>query len=143
MNLREVIEQLERGDVQRIRDKYGPQQGCAAHPMWGRIKVTINRHERLHRQLVDPGEFDGDKERFLEFFAVARNKLTHRRKRKKDNEDELEMLPYRLVVEAVPHRDKDIREEKKRPMYCDGGMRVGGEANDWEVWRRLDKEYYK
>jgi hypothetical protein len=42
MNLREVIEQLERGDVQRIRDKYGLQQGRAAHPMWQRIKVTIN-----------------------------------------------------------------------------------------------------
>jgi hypothetical protein len=42
-NLREfeVIEQLERGDVQRIRDKYGPQQGRAAHPVWRRIKVTI------------------------------------------------------------------------------------------------------
>jgi len=65
VNLQEVIEQLERGDVQRIRDKNGPQQGRAAHPMWRRIKVTINRREHLHRQLVDPGEFDGDKKRFL------------------------------------------------------------------------------
>jgi hypothetical protein len=64
-NLRELIEQLEHGDVQRICDKYGPQQGHMAHPMWSKIKVTINRRERLYHQLMDPGEFNGDKEQFL------------------------------------------------------------------------------
>jgi hypothetical protein len=110
MNLWEVIEQLEHGDMQQIHDKDGLQQGCVAHPMWQRIKVTINHCEHLHCQLVDPGEFDGDKEWFLGFFSVAHNKLTHSQKHKKDNENKLaqEMLPYWLIVEAVPHQDKEV-----------------------------------
>ena len=71
MNLQEVVEQLERGDVQRIRDKYGPQQGRASDRIWPRIKVTVNRRERLYHQLKDPGEFNSDKERFFKFFTAT------------------------------------------------------------------------
>jgi hypothetical protein len=38
---------------------------------------------------MDPSEFDGDKERFFEFFTVSR--------KRKANEDDSEMVPYRRV----------------------------------------------
>ena len=148
-NLWEVIDQLECGDVQRIRDKYGPQEGRAAHSMWPKIKVTINRRERLYHQLMDPSEFGGNKDHFFEFFTVAHDVLAHGRKRKA-NRDDPEMVPYRLIVEAVPHRDKDIQEERQSPMYQDEAGSFSsqhwherwGNVNDWEVWRMLKKEYY-
>ena len=147
-NLQEVIDQLEHGEVQQIRDKYGPQQGRAAHSMWPKIKVTINRRERLYHQLMDPNEFDGDKDQFFKFFVTTCNA---RNRKRKANDDQLEMVPYHLFVEAVPHRDKDIREERKSAAYHDESGSFSsqlwhekwGNANSWEVWRMLGKEYYK
>jgi hypothetical protein len=146
-NLREVIDQLDHGEVQRIRDEYGPRQGRAAQSMWPKIKVTINRRERLYHQLMDPNEFNGDKDRFFEFFETP---YSTRNRKRKANDNQLEMVPYRLVVEAVPHRDKDIREERESASYHDEtGSFSGqiwhekwGDANNWEVWRMLEKEYY-
>ncbi|KAF8223991.1 hypothetical protein L208DRAFT_1411049 [Tricholoma matsutake] len=131
MNLREVIEQLERGEVRRIRDKYGPQQGRAAHSMWPKIKVTINRRERLYHQLMDPSEFKGDKDRFFKFFATTRNLRSQKRKA---DDNQLEMVPYRLVVEAVPHRDKDIQEEKESTAYHDGAGSFSSELWHLDWW---------
>jgi hypothetical protein len=61
------------------------------------------------------------------------------------------MVPYRRVVEAIPHRDKDIREEREDRAYRDenGSFSIQrwhekwGNANYWEIWRMLEKEYYK
>jgi hypothetical protein len=147
MNLQEVIEQLKRGEVRQIQDKYGPQQGRAAHSMWPKIKITINRRERLYHQLMDPREFNGDKDRFFKFFATTRN-IRNRKRKADDNQSET--VPYRLVVEAVLHRDKDIREERESTAYCDETGSFSsqlwherwGNANSWEVWRMLEKEYY-
>jgi len=60
------------------------------------------------------------------------------------------MVPYWLIVEAVPHQDKDIQEERQSPMYQDEAGSFSsqhwherwGNVNDWEVWRMLKKEYY-
>jgi len=142
-DLRGVIDQVECGGVQRIRDEYGPRRGRAPHPVWSTIKGTINRHERVYHQLVDPGEFAGNKERFFAFFADPR-----RQKRKADEGSNL--IPYRLVAEAIPPRDKDIRQEKEGAKYRDeAGLfsvqrwkQQWGEANDWEIWRALEKERY-
>jgi hypothetical protein len=147
-NLQEVIEQLERGEVRWIGDKYGPQQGCATHSMWLKIKVTINRRERLYHQLRDPSEFNGDKDRFFKFFTTTTRNI--RSRKRKADENQLEMVPYRLVVKAIPHGDKDIREERESAAYCDEAGSFSshlwherwGDANSWEVWRMLKKEYH-
>ena len=150
-NLREVVEQLERGDVQWICDKYSPRQGRAADRMWLRIKVTVNCRERLYHQLMDPSEFNGDKERFFKFFMATHSMLAQGRKRKANGpEGNPEMVPYQLIVEAIPHRDKDIRKEKESPAYLDETSSFSsphwharwGDANSWEIWRMLKKEYY-
>jgi len=151
-NLREVIEQIERGDVQRIREKYGPQRGRPGHPIWPSIKSTVNRRERVYHQLMDACEFGGDKERFFAFFRSRQDNeatpLTNTRKRKADESPNT--LPFRLIAEAIPHRDKDIGMEKSQVQYRDevGSFsderwrQLWGEANDWEVWRALGKEHY-
>jgi hypothetical protein len=67
-----------------------------------------------------------------------------------ENGRQLEMVPYRLIVEAVPHRDKDIREERESAAYCNETGSFSsqlwherwGNPNSWEVWRMLEKEYY-
>ena len=137
-NLREVIEQLERGDVQHIRDMYGPQKGRMTDRMWSKVKVTINHLERLYHQLKDAGELDGDKERFFGFFTVTCNLPAQGRKRKA-TEDDSEMVPYRRVVETIPHPDKDIREERENRAYQDENRSFSikcwhekwGNANHW------------
>jgi hypothetical protein len=150
-NLREVVEQLERGDVQQIHDKYSTQQGRAADQMWPRIKVTVNRHERLYHQLMDPSGFNGDKDRFFKFFMATHSMLARGRKQKaNDFEGNPELVPYWLIVEAIPHRNKDIREEKGSTAYLDETNSFSsplwhvrwGDANSWEIWRMLEKEYY-
>ena len=153
-NLREVIEQMERGDVERIRDKYGPREGRPSDPMWASIKVTVNRRERLYHQLMDPGEFGGNKEQFFAFFAsprgTAENGSSHRKRKADDDELSADTIPFRLVTEAIPRRDKDIKLEREKPEYRSEGGSFSierwrerwGEANDWEVWRALGKEHY-
>ncbi|KAF8230491.1 hypothetical protein L208DRAFT_1378502 [Tricholoma matsutake] len=128
-------------------DEYRPgdatileRQGCTAHSMWPKIKVTINHCERLYHQLMDPSEFNRDKDWFFKFFATARNA----------DDNQLEMVPYQLIIEAVLHRDKDIQEEKESTAYHDGAGSFSselwherwGNANSWEIWRMLEKKYY-
>ncbi|KAF8238263.1 hypothetical protein L208DRAFT_1375277 [Tricholoma matsutake] len=98
-NLLEVVEQLEWGDVQWIRDMYGPQQGWAADRMWPKIKVIINRHERIYHQLMDPREFNCNKEWFFKFFMAMHSMPAWGRKHKV-NQGDSEMVPYRLI-EAI------------------------------------------
>ncbi|KAF8233215.1 hypothetical protein L208DRAFT_1396147, partial [Tricholoma matsutake] len=117
MNLWEVIEQLEHGEVQWIHDKYGLQQGLATHSMWPKIKITINHRKRLYHQLMDPSEFNGDKDQFFKFFVTTCNVCSQKQKA---DYNQLEMVPYWLIVKAVPHRDKDIQEEKESTAYHSG-----------------------
>ena len=39
-SLHEVVEQVEEGRVQQIRDKYGPRKGRLPNPLWENIKGT-------------------------------------------------------------------------------------------------------
>jgi hypothetical protein len=150
-NLRDVITQVKDGSVARMRGLYGPQKGHAAHSLWPRMKVTINRREKLFTQLMDPREFSGDEERFFAFFTSACSKLQKSRRRKGDGNDS-DTVPYQLIVEAISHCNQDIQEKKKKACYLDptvGSFSIEawqdkwGELNSWEVWRVLEKEYYQ
>ena len=67
-----------------------------------------------------------------------------------DLEGNLEMVPYWLIVEAILLYDKDIQEEKESPAYLDETGSFSsphwharwGNANSWEIWRMLEKEYH-
>ncbi|KAF8350945.1 hypothetical protein F5887DRAFT_875801 [Amanita rubescens] len=141
-NLIDVIDQLERGDVKHMREKYGPQPGRPSNPFWAKIKVTICRCERLHHRLTDPKEFNGNKQHFLDFFASAPSQ--------RGWEGEPHYPPVHLLAEAIPHRDHDITEEKAKPKYQgeDGNFSEAAwdgawnGANGWEIWRMLGKEHY-
>jgi hypothetical protein len=115
-NLVDVIDQLERGDVRCMREKYGPQPGRPHNLLWTKIKVTICRHECLHQQLTNPREFNGDKQHFLDFFASAPRRPSKRTHAGKEKAGE-QYPPFRLLVEAIPHCDRDIAEEKAKPQY--------------------------
>ena len=149
-NLGDVIDQLERGDVVHMREKYGPQPGRPHNPLWAKIKVTICRRERLHLQLMSPKEFNGNKQRFLDFFASAPSRRPSKRTRAGKEKASEQYPPFRLLVEAIPHRDRDIAEEKAKLRYLgeDGTFseRAWADAwqgtNDWEIWRALGKERY-
>lgn len=146
----DALDQLERGDVKHMRDKYGPQPGRPHNPLWAKIKVSVSRRERLHHQLNDPKEFNGDKLRFLDFFASAPRRPSKHTRKGKGKAEGGQYPPFRLLVEAIPHRDHDIAEEKAKPHYQgqDGSFSemawVGAwqGANDWEIWRKLKKEHY-
>lgn len=144
-SLRDVILQHEQGDVAHIRELYGPQKNRATNPMWGKIKGTITRRERLALELAQ--EFSGDKEKFFEFFAVPVAPL-HGRKRKSAELEE-RLRPLRLVVQAIPHRDKDLAAEQTLPEYQIDGvfsndlwLQKWDGLNKWEVWRAIGKERY-
>jgi hypothetical protein len=126
--------QVDSGEVRRIRDLYGPQKGRLAFPVWARIKVTITRRERVHEQLST--EFQGDKDRFFNFFTLTPGKDALR--------------PYRKIAEAIPQMRKDLKAEMALPAYLDMAgafsmalweQRWAG-RNRWEVWRELGQEQY-
>jgi hypothetical protein len=74
--------------------------------------------------------------------------VTTGRKRKATEPAE-KLRPLRLVVEAIPHRDKDLAEEQKKVEYRENGefsysrwgQRWDGQ-NKWEIWRAIGKERY-
>ena len=148
-NLGDVIDQLEQGDFRHIWEKYGPHPGRPCNPLWTRIKVTICRCEPLHQQLTDPREFGNDKQHFLDFFASTPRRPSKCTWAGKEKAGE-QYPPFRLLVEAIPHCDHDIAEEKAKSQYLgeDGTFSetVWADAwegsNDWEIWRALGKEHY-
>ncbi|KAF7973324.1 hypothetical protein HWV62_15575 [Athelia sp. TMB] len=135
----EVIAQVKSGAVQRMRDKYGPQKGRKTLSQWARIKVTVNRRERVFEILQD--YFDNDEARFLAFFQLPPapgNPTSY--------------LPYRKVAGAIPHMKKDVEAEKKDVQYQDPESGEFSDAlwqerwpgkNDFEVWRLMGKESYE
>ena len=147
-SLHEVVEQVEEGRVQQIRDKYGPRKGHPPHPLWENIKGTVNRRERLYAQLER--EFAGDKERFFGFFTRQPSDdsglaSSSKGKRKVSGES---LFPLCKVVEAIPRQDRDLAGERLRDVYRDDGGDFSevkwhehwGPMNSWEVWRAMGME---
>jgi len=69
--LRDVIRQIESGEVQTIRDRYGPSEvgrRGTAHASWPKYSNLVSKRERLGRVLEQ--DFGGDKEKFFTFFSV-------------------------------------------------------------------------
>ncbi|KAK6984581.1 hypothetical protein R3P38DRAFT_3231534 [Favolaschia claudopus] len=144
--LRDVISQVENGEVARIRELYGPQEGRDANPLWQTLKITVNRRERLANELRN--EFNGDKDRFFTFFTVAQDSQNALKKRKKSQPAE-KLRPLRLVVEAIVHRDRALEIEKQLAEYQSNGVFVAelwegkwAGKNKWEIWRAIGKEDY-
>ncbi|KAJ7760216.1 hypothetical protein DFH07DRAFT_740826 [Mycena maculata] len=144
-SLREVITQIENGDVAKIRKLYGPQKDRATNPMWATIKVTITRRERLGSELAN--EFNGDKEWFFTFFTFTPDPSTG--KKRKSTEPVAKLHPLRRVVEAIPHRDKDLQMEQSLEEYqndsvfSEDAWNTKWEGkNKWEIWREIGKEKY-
>ena len=132
----DVIAQVESGQVQAIREKYGPQRRRPTHLMWGKIKVAITRRERLYTLFKE--QFQGDKDRFFAFF----------KKQQKSNEGHA-FMAFRAVVEAIPHMERDLAAEKEKPEYFafnsfsdaiwDNKWKL---QNKMEIWRAIGKESY-
>lgn len=136
--LEEVIAQAKSGEVQRIRDTYGPQKGRPTIPKWASIKVTINRRERVFGVLKD--DFNNDEARFFAFFQLVPTN-------KKPNPHR----SIRQIAGATPHMRDQVDEERKNVQYQDLQSGIFSDAlweqrwpgqNGWEVWRSMGKESY-
>lgn len=150
--LRDVIKQVENGHVAEMRKKYGPVHRRPSNSQWESMKIAVTRRERLYLQLTT--EFGGDQEAFFRFFTISAGERKPRHKRKRDAESGLDPLrPLRLVVEAIPHRDRDLQKEQSNNIaYRDPttqsfshdlwDQQWGGQ-NRWEIWRALGKEQYR
>lgn len=146
-NLRDAIEQVESGAVGRIRERYGPRDDRAAEAMWGRLKGKVTKRERLYGLLA--GTFEGDKENFFQFFTVSAP--TDGKKQRSGKWSKLKLISLRLVVEAIPHCQRDLADERMNVRYIDPASgrfseqlwrEAWGDQNDWHVWRELGKEWY-
>ncbi|KAG1722935.1 uncharacterized protein EDB91DRAFT_1209957 [Suillus paluster] len=129
-DLCDAIQQVEDGTVSRVHERYGPRDGRATDEMWGHLKGKITKRERLYGLLA--GAFEGDRDRFFEYFTPT-------------------LVALRMVVEAIPHCQKDLQDERRNTRYVDlvSGKfskelwrAVWGDRNDWYVWRELGKEWY-
>lgn len=136
--LQDVIAQVKSGAVQRIRDKYGPQDGRKTLEMWKKIKGTLNRHERIFSVLRD--DFKNDEARFFAFFQLPSTAGKPK-----------VYLSLRKMAGAIPRMRKQIEEERNNVQYqnLESGtfsdalweQRWAGQ-NDFEVWRSMGKESY-
>jgi hypothetical protein len=152
--LRDVISQVESGQVQRIRDLYGPKPmkttattittiTTTPTVKWKNIKGTITKRERIYEQF--DSQFKKDKNRFFNFFIIQD---TSRKRKHKGGDEELQAM--RKVVEAIPRCKADVKSEMKRQIYLDSSGQFSDELwaqkwagkNHWEVWRELGKEWY-
>jgi hypothetical protein len=150
-NLREVIAQVESGQVQQIRDRYGPMRGSVGSSAeWKMVKTVVNKRERIYAQLVS--EFNGDKDRFFSFFAIEPSveRTKKRKPRGKSTVDGVQLRPSNKVAEAIYVRDKDLAEEMKSSDYHDSDGNLQEDLwqarwrgmNRWEIWRELGRECY-
>ncbi|KAK7027192.1 hypothetical protein R3P38DRAFT_2527064 [Favolaschia claudopus] len=145
--LRDIIQQVESGEVARIRDRYGPSDGRrgTADPSWSKYKNIVSKRERLYRILSE--DFKGDKDRFFSFFTVPQMP----KKRKRMVEDEDRLRSFRKIVEAVPWCEADILVEHQKDQYHGPNGEFSearwvehwGTMNCWEVWREIKKERYE
>ncbi|KAJ7843872.1 hypothetical protein B0H14DRAFT_2585461 [Mycena olivaceomarginata] len=81
------------------------------HESWSKTNRLVTRRERLFKQLET--EFKGDKDAFFAFITIDKDKEAE----KKPKADDEKLWPYRKVVEAIPHRDKDLAKEKEKAEY--------------------------
>ncbi|KAG0693493.1 hypothetical protein DFH29DRAFT_1039252 [Suillus ampliporus] len=144
-DLCDAIQQVEDGMVSRVRERYGPQDGRATDEMWGHLKGKITKRERLYGLLA--GAFEGDRDRFFEYFTVSAASGS----KKQQGAGEPTLVALRMVVEAIPCCQKDLRDERRNTRYVDLASgefskelwrAVWGDRNDWYVWRELGKEWY-
>ncbi|KAK7054275.1 hypothetical protein R3P38DRAFT_3579613 [Favolaschia claudopus] len=151
--LRQIIEQIESGQVKAIRDRYGPSEPGrrgTAHPSWSKYSNLVSKRERLYRVLTQ--DFMGDKERFFSFFSVP-TPANKKRKRTTDNSGASEeyFRAFRKIVEAMPWCDADIIAEQQKAEYLDEAGQflkekwatVWDVKNSWEIWREIGKERYE
>ncbi|KAG2114385.1 hypothetical protein DEU56DRAFT_748984 [Suillus clintonianus] len=136
-DLRDAIQQVEDGTVSRVREHYGPRDGRATDEMWGHLKGKITKRERLYGLLA--GAFKGDKHCFFEFFTVSAASGSKKRR----GASEPTLVALRMVVEAIPRCQKDLRDERRNTRYVDPASgefsdelwrAVWGDRNDWYVW---------
>ncbi|KAJ7199401.1 hypothetical protein GGX14DRAFT_661923 [Mycena pura] len=151
--LRDVIRQLERGDVQAIRDKYGPSEPGrrgTAHKSWSKYSNLVSKRERIHRVLLQ--DFEGNKDDFFSFFSSPPPAPPPRKRIKLEgNTPEERFRPYRKIVEAIPWCDADLAAERKKDEYCSPDGEFSAERwsqhwngmNSWQVWRAIGRERYE
>jgi len=150
-DIRGAISQCEDGLVDRLYKRYGPSMTASgkrgqADPYWTHIKVKVTCRQRVFEQLTQ--DFSGDKDKFYAFLAEAED---HRMPSRNPSDGDLpRLVPFRLFAEAIPHRNRDLKEERSKEEYLaeDGTFSRAhwdakwDGANDWEVWRALGKEVY-
>ncbi|KAJ7137298.1 hypothetical protein C8R46DRAFT_1357612 [Mycena filopes] len=150
--LQAIIQQIESGAVQAIRDRYGPSKPGhrgTADPSWPRYSNLVSKRERLYRILIQ--DFGGNKERFFNFFSVP-PPVAKKRKRADDEPTTVEdhYRSFRKIVEAVPWCEADLATERRNNQYlgADGNFSEDlwkgrwKTSNGWEVWREIGRERY-
>ncbi|KAF8480572.1 hypothetical protein JB92DRAFT_3102092 [Gautieria morchelliformis] len=134
--LREVLEQVQSGLVQRLRDRYGPGKDKKADPLWATLGQQISRRERLARDFES--EFQGDMDRFLGFFTYT---SSVRRK------VEVKTRSMRLLVtKDIPNRTKCLEQEQQQECYRDEKgvfskekwLERWGSKNKWDIYYELE-----
>ncbi|KAJ7433470.1 hypothetical protein FB451DRAFT_1064379 [Mycena latifolia] len=150
--LRDVIEQIESGAVQAIRDRYGPSEygrRGTADKSWSKYSNLVSKRERLHRILTQ--DFGGDKDKFFAFFSTP-PPVSKKRKRveTEGSSSEEHFRSFRKIVEAIPWCEADLEAEHRQKQY----LGPDGEfsevlwtqrwhwMNAWEVWREIERERY-
>jgi hypothetical protein len=127
--LRDVIFQVESGQVKAIRELYDPKHGSKPKKntivtptvvKWKNIKGTITKREHIYEQLIT--QFKRDKHRFFNFFTIQDTS----RKCKHKNEDE-KLQAMRKVVEAIPHCAANVNKERQRQVYLDSSNQFSNE----------------
>ncbi|KAJ7239127.1 hypothetical protein C8J57DRAFT_1528396 [Mycena rebaudengoi] len=154
--LRAIIDQIESGEVKKIRDRYGPtetRRRGTAHKQWPKYSGLVSKRERLGRILEN--DFCGDKEHFFRFFTVP---PPTRRKKPKLSATPSDPAPpeehfrtFRRIVEAHPWCQTDVGAERRNPEYLQPNGEFSQDAwsakwarqNIWEVWRALGAERYE
>ncbi|KAK7012493.1 hypothetical protein R3P38DRAFT_2550330 [Favolaschia claudopus] len=149
--LRDIIQQVESGEVSRIRARYGPSEGRrgTADPSWPKYKNIVSKRERLYRILSE--DFAGDKQRFFAFFTVPQ--IPKKRKRAKEEADSPEdhFRSFRKIVEAAPWCEADLAVERGKEQYHGSNGEFSdmqwaakwGTRNSWEIWREVGNERYE
>ncbi|KAK6983888.1 hypothetical protein R3P38DRAFT_3457856 [Favolaschia claudopus] len=120
VGLRQVIEQIESGEVQAIRDRYGPSEPGrrgTAHSSWSKYSNLVSKRERIYRVLTQ--DFAGDKDRFFNFFTVSAVSKKRKRQSEPPSVSTEQFRSFRKIVEAIPWCENDISAERRNEEYLD------------------------
>ncbi|KAJ7731566.1 hypothetical protein DFH07DRAFT_755583 [Mycena maculata] len=149
--LRDLIQQVESGTVQAIRDRYGPSEPGrrgTAHESWPKYANLVSKREHLYRVLTQ--DFGGDKDKFFSFFTAPPPPRKKRKHIETESASSEYFRSFRRIVEAVPWRDADLAAERRKDQYQgpDGAFSEElwtarwNTMNCWEVWRAIGGECY-